>query len=386
MTIGVFFGSRSPEHDISIITGQLIIAGLKKLGHFVVPIYLNKQGRWFLGTELGEMKTFTTKDLDFSKFSGYSLDLELSRNKLVFRKNGVFSKTITVDLAFPALHGANGEDGTIQGLFEMFNVPYVGCGVATSAIAMDKVITKKMLVAAGIPTAPFKSFTKNDWDRNKINILGELESEISYPVVIKPSMLGSSIGITKVNNSQEAEQAIETALYYGNTVLAEKAVENLVDLTCAVLGNDDPKASLVQESKVGADLLSFEDKYLKDGGTQLGKAASGMIIPARIDAQLTESVRNTAVEVFKALDCRGIARVDFLLDNKAGKYYVSEVNTLPGTLYHHLWAQSGLSLEALLTTLIQLSEEDHMRRNRFATVFESDLLKMAGGIKGTKLK
>lgn len=386
MTIGVFFGSRSPEHDISIITGQLIISGLKKLGHFVVPVYIDKQGQWMLGDELGQMKSFTAQGLDFSKFKNYSLDLENSRKKLVFKQKGIIGKTVTVDLAFPALHGANGEDGTIQGLFEMFNVPYVGCGVATSAMAMDKVITKQMLATAGISTAPFHHFTKDDWDGARADILSALESKLGYPMVIKPPLLGSSIGIAKANDRADAERAIETALYYGNSVLVEKAVQNLMDLTCAVLGNEAPVASLVQESVVGEDLLSFDDKYMKDGGTQLGKAGSSMVIPARIDESTTEAVRNTAIKAFKALGCRGISRVDFLLDTATKQFYVSEINTLPGTLYHHLWSRSGMELDALLARLLQLAEEEYRIRNRFASVFESDLLKMAGGIKGGQAK
>jgi D-alanine-D-alanine ligase len=381
MTIGVFFGSRSPEHDISIITGQLIISGLKKLGLPVVPVYLDKTGQWMLGEQLGQLKSFTAKELDFSKHKAYILDLENSKGKLVFKEKGVFGKTITIDLAFPALHGANGEDGTIQGLFEMFNVPYVGCDVTASAIAINKSLTKKILSTAGIPTAPFKSFTRKTWDNTKASILPELETVITYPMMVKPPMLGSSIGIAKVTNQIELEQAIETAFYYGNEVLIEVAVPNLIDLTCAVLGNDNPEASLIQESVISKDVFSFEDKYLKDGGAQLGKAVNSTIIPARLDSKTTDLIRRVAIESFQAIGASGIARVDFLYDSQAGKFYVSEINTLPGTLYHHLWAKSGIELDVLLTRLIKLAQESYQIKNQYATVFESDLLKMTNSIK-----
>ncbi len=381
MTIGVFFGSRSPEHDVSIITGQLIISGLKKLGYSVVPVYLDKQGRWLLGEELGELKSFTTSKIDLDKFQNYNLDLEESRGKLVFKKKGLGGKTVTVDLAFPAFHGSNGEDGTIQGLFEIFSIPYVGCDVASSAVTMHKTLTKLMLKASDIPTAEFKNYTKSDWDRDHNKILAEVESTLAFPVIIKPPLLGSSIGIVKAASRTELEQGIETAFFYGNEILVEDCVENLMDITCAVLGNSEPQASLLQESAISQDILSYQDKYLTDGGTQLGKSASGMIIPARIDEDTTKSIQETAIRAFKALRCSGIARVDFLFDRQAKKFFVSEINTLPGTLYHHLWAQSGIELDSLLKKLIELAAEAHEQKNRYATVFESDLLKMAGGIK-----
>lgn len=380
-TIGVFFGSRSPEHDISIITGQLIISGLKKLGFPVVPVYIDKQGRWFLGAEFGELKSFTGSKLNLDNFKQYTLDLEQSQGKLVLNQKGFLGKTLVIDVAFPALHGSNGEDGTIQGLLEMFNVPYVGCNVASSAIAMDKILTKQILKANNIATSEFISFNKTSWDKGYDAILNDLEKTLGFPMVVKPPLLGSSIGIVKVSNRKDLVQAVETAFYYGNQVLVEDCVENLMDITCAVMGNDEPIASLLQESVVSSEVLSFSDKYLADGGSQLGNAQKSMLIPARISAQLTEQIRASALAAFKALNCAGIARVDFLLDQQAGKYYVSEINTLPGTLYHHLWDKSGVPFLQLLTRLIALGEEAHAAKNRYATVFESELLKMAGSVK-----
>lgn len=380
-TIGVFFGSRSPEHDISIITGQLIISGLKKLGFPVVPVYIDKQGRWFLDSEFGELKSFTGSKLNLDNFEQYTLDLEQSKDKLVFNQKGFLGKTLIVDVAFPALHGSNGEDGTIQGLFEMFNVPYVGCGVASSAIAMDKVLTKQILKVNNIPTSEFKSFSKAEWDKGYDGILNDIEAALKFPVIVKPPLLGSSIGIAKATNRKDLVQAVETAFYYGNQVLVEDCVENLMDITCAVMGNDEPTASLLQESVVSSEVLSFSDKYLTDGGSQLGNAQKSMVIPARISAQLTEQIRASALAAFKALNCTGIARVDFLLNRQTSEYFVSEINTLPGTLYHHLWDKSGVQFSQLLTRLITLGEEAHAAKNRYATVFESELLKMAGSVK-----
>ena len=380
-TIGVFFGSRSPEHDISIITGQFVISGLKKLGYPVVPVYLDKRGRWFLGQEFGELKSFTGSKLNLGNFKQYVLDLGQSQGRLVFTQKGLLGKTLAIDVAFPALHGSNGEDGTIQGLFEMFNVPYVGCNVASSAMAMDKILTKQVLKANNIPTAQFQSFSKTEWDKGYEAILQGLENTMGFPMVVKPPLLGSSIGIVKVGNRKDLVQAVETAFYYGNHVLVEDCVENLMDITCAVLGNDEPIASLLQESLASSEVLSFTDKYLTEGGSQLGNAQKSLVIPARISANFSESIRASALAAFKALNCAGIARVDFLLDQQTGKYFVSEINTLPGTLYHHLWDKSGIQFPQLLIRLIALAEATHMAKNRFTSVFESELLKMAGSVK-----
>ncbi|MDO8664363.1 MAG: D-alanine--D-alanine ligase family protein [Candidatus Liptonbacteria bacterium] len=388
MNIGVFFGSRSPEHDVSIITGELIISELKKLGHTVVPVYLDKNGRWFVSEELGALKFFTGGPAraggGTEKMENYGkvyLDIEASKRELVFKKKGFGGKEYVVDLAFPAFHGRNGEDGTIQGLFEIFNVPYVGCDVASSAITMDKVITKLLCERFGIPTADFIYFESGEWDTQKSQLLDNAERKLSWPMFVKPARLGSSIGITKAKNSKELEFAIEVALKYDDKVLVEKAVENLADITCCVIGSESPKVSLLQEAVFGSDLFSYEDKYLEDGGAQLGNAKQKLVIPADIGAQLTEEIRRSSAEIFKRFGCSGIARVDFLLDRKSGKYYVSEINTLPGTLYHHLWKASGVEIGALIKELIKTAEERYKKKERLINSFESDLLKFAGSIK-----
>ncbi len=401
MTIGVFFGSRSPEHDISIITGQLIISGLRDLGFKVVPVYLSKKGEWLLGEELGTLKTFTDPlvKIDPKKFGKYYLDLEEStpsssppyhggerEGRLVFKKKGIFGKSLTIDLAFPAFHGSYGEDGTIQGLFEMFNMPYVGCGVAASAMAMDKILTKQYYEANQIPTPKFLYFDRNEWEEDKSLILEEIKTKLRWPVFVKPARLGSSIGMGKVKDSEKLEFAIEVALHFGERFLAEEAVEELMDVTCCLLGNEHPRPSLLQESVFSDEFFSYEEKYLKEGGAQLGKAHSKIIIPARLDDQKTAAIQAMAVKIFKLFGCSGIARVDFLYNKKTKKFYANEVNTLPGTLYHHLWKKSGLVLPELLKLLLDLSQERHARAQKITSTFESDLLKQTRSAKLGGLK
>ena len=388
--IGVFFGSGSPEHDISIITGELIVAGLKGLNYSVTPVYITKTGKWMLGEELGDLKLFTdpnNKIEDNKKYYEYYLDLEESVGKMVFRRKGLMSRIITIDLAFPALHGSYGEDGKIQGLFEMFGVPYVGCEVPASAIAMDKALTKQMMLVNNIPTAKFIVFTKREWQEQSQNLKSKILN-LKWPVFVKPVHLGSSIGISKVKDKdgKDLENKIEVALHYDDKVLVEEAVENMMDVTCCVIGNEDLRASELQESVFASDLFDFEAKYIEGG--QLGKGQNSFIIPARLDAQITLAIKETAKQVFRILGCTGIARVDFLFDKQAKKFYANEVNPLPGTLYHHLWKASGLELDQLLQELIKFAEERYEKKRQVNYTFESSVLKNLRGNKlgGAKLK
>lgn len=377
--IGVFFGSGSPEHDVSIITGQLIIGGLKKLGYQVTPVYITKTGKWMLGEDLGDLKLFADpakKIEDEKKYYEYYLDLEESVGKMVFRRKGFIGKSITIDLAFPALHGSYGEDGTIQGMFEMLGIPYVGCDVPSSAIAMDKALTKVVMKDARIPTTKFISFTKSDWERNRELVMQRIR-ELVFPVFVKPVHLGSSIGIAKIKagDEKDLEFRIEVALHYDNKVLVEEGVENVMDVTCCIIGNDDLTASVLQESVFSSDLFDFNEKYLKEGGAQLGKAQSGLQIPARLDEATTQSIQNAAKEVYRALGCSGIGRVDFLFDKQSKKFYANEVNPLPGTLYHHLWKASGLEFGQLLEKLIRFADEKYKQKRSVNFTFESNVLK-----------
>jgi D-alanine-D-alanine ligase len=386
--IGVFFGSGSPEHDVSIITGELIIGGLKKLGYQVTPVYITKTGKWMLGEDLGDIKLFS--DPSFAKasegkpsYARYYLDMEESVGKMVFRKKGLIGKSIIVDLAFPALHGSYGEDGTIQGLFEMFGIPYVGCDVPSSAVSMDKALTKIMMRDAGIATTKFVHFLKSDWEKDKQTIISRVQKELTWPVFIKPVHLGSSIGIAKVKpgDDKDLEFRIEVALHYDNKVLVEEGVENVMDVTCCVIGNDVLTPSVLQESVFFSDLFDFNEKYLKEGGAQLGNAQSGLQIPARLDAVTTSAIQNTAKDVYRALGCSGIARVDFLVDKTSNKFFANEVNPLPGTLYHHLWKASGVELGQLLQKLITFAQEKYEQKRSVTFTFESNILKQLGSKK-----
>jgi D-alanine-D-alanine ligase len=300
----------------------------------------------------------------------------------------MFGKSIQIDLAFPALHGTFGEDGTIQGLFEMFGVPYVGCGVPASAISMDKALTKIMMQNAAVPTTKFIAFTKYEWQIQESRIKSQVKTELKFPLFVKPVHLGSSIGIGKVRDEKELKQKIEVALYYDDKVLVEEGVENVMDVTCCIIGNQELVASELQESVFAKDLFSFEDKYISDGGAQTGKAQNSLVIPARLPLEISNNIKQTAKQVYKALGCAGIARVDFLVEKNTNKFYANEVNPLPGTLYHHLWEKSGVKLPELLQKLVQYAEEKYKERRSINFTFESSVLTNLGKGKlgGNKLK
>lgn len=392
-TIGVFFGSRSPEHDVSIITGQLIISGLKELGYHVIPIYINKKGQWLISEKLGSIKFFTDPNQKLLKeVSRFYLDLEESIGKESFKQKSIIGKKITIDLAFPAFHGQNGEDGTFQGLCEMLNVPYVGCDVTSSAITMDKVLTKMIYKANNISTVDFVYFNLEQWRVNKKDIIQQIKS-LNWPVMIKPARLGSSIGISKVKsrteqgsgtgtkNQKDLEFAIEVALHYDEKVIVEKCITDLMDVTCCLIGNDNPTPSLLQESVFSSGFFSYEDKYLKGGGAQTGNATQSIIIPARLDSKTTKEIQNAAVKVYQVLGCSGIARVDFLYDKKTKKWFANEINTLPGTLYHHLWKKSGVPFGELLKKLIGFAEEKYQKKKQITYTFDSNILTQASSTK-----
>lgn len=380
MRIAVFFGGKNPEHDVSIITGQLIIKGLKDLGHMAYPIYISKEGKWYLNEKMDSVEFFKNKPSNL----GTEVMVDFAKNQdgsVNFKTKGFFAKSYQVDLAFPAIHGQNGEDGTIQGLFELLNIPYVGCNVVTSAIAMDKVLTKLFYQRFNFPTTKFIYFNKSEWESKKDSLITEIKSNLTWPVFVKPSRLGSSIGMTKVKAEEDLDFAIEVALHYDSKVLVEESVEDLMDITVALIGNKDPKVSSIQESSFSKDFFNYEDKYLNDGGAQLGNAQKSIIIPARLDEKTTKEIQHMAKDIYLVLEATGIARVDFLYNKTFKKFYANEINTLPGTLYHHLWKESGINLNELLSLLIEYAVEVNKEKESLTYVFESSILEKSSSNK-----
>jgi len=380
-TIAVIFGGRSTEHDVSIITAHTpIIQSLFATGQFDVwPIYIAKDGSWYADQAMNDIAYF--KEDNFEAHLAKQKKVQILFDKgLKIILPGARSKAIQIDVAFPAMHGTFGEDGSLMGLLRMAGIPFVGCDLFASAVAMDKVLTKQVISAEGIPVVPYVWFTKNDWEIKK-DILKEKISKLKRPVFVKPVHLGSSIAITKVKESHELENAIEVALHYDDKALVEESIENLIEVTLPIMGNDELRLAAIEKPLNKTDFFDFNDKYLSDGKKGGGVNSQYSEIPAKIDKELAEQVEDLGERTYRALGCSGIARVDFLIEGVTKRVYINEVNTLPGSLYSHNWKKVGVSNVELVTALVDLAEERFAAHQNITYTFDSDILKKAGGQK-----
>lgn len=379
----VIFGGRSAEHDVSIITGVSIISALSNLPNYsVYPLYIAKNGGWYSFEKLKNIETYqdsnTLKTL-LENEKTWSVNFN---NGLTLTQLGFFNKPLSIDIAFPAMHGTNGEDGSLMGLLRLANIPFVGCDLEASSIAMDKVLTKQVTSQYGLKSTPYIHFTDPEWTQEQPEILKKINL-LSYPLFVKPVHLGSSIGITKVTDPAQLHQAIEVALHFDNKVIVEEAVSNLVEVTCLALGNPpNLTTSLVEAPKWQADFLNFEDKYIHKGGAITKGSHETTIIPAPIDEQLTTLVQELTKQAFICIGGNGIARCDFLINSQTREIFLNEINPLPGTLYMHNWKKSGISPVELVDKLVQLAIEQYENNKKYTHIFNSSVLQTARG--GTK--
>jgi D-alanine-D-alanine ligase len=384
-TVAVIFGGRSAEHDVSIITAHIpIIDTLLASGEFDVwPVYITKDGAWYSDKEMC--------DLAFFQEDGWEAKIaRMQKVRLSFDKGlkiewpGFFDKHVKVDVAFPAMHGTYGEDGSLMGVLRMAGVPFVGCDLAASAVAMDKVLTKQVLEAEKISVVPYVWFTKDQWTKDEETYQKRIKHELKYPLFVKPVHLGSSIGISKVKDEKELENAIEVAFHYDEKVLVENAITDLTELTLPILGNDELRVACIERPLNKTDFFDFSDKYLSGGKKGVGANNAYSEIPADIGEEMTEKVKELAMRTFKTIGLSGIARIDFLVDNAHKHIYVNEINTLPGSLYHHNWKKAGVSNMDLVLGLIKLAEERFATMKDTTFAFKSDILKKVGGSKAQK--
>lgn len=384
-TIAVIFGSRSAEHDISIITAlAAIIKPLEATKQYKVEaVYIAKDGSWYWDEKLKDIKLYQSGEIDEFMRKAPKVQLQLD-NGLTLVKSSPFAgrkQYKKVDVVFPATHGTHGEDGELMGLLEMANVPYVGCGVTASAIAMDKVLAKLVTQTHGISSPKMKFFNKEDYSANMDSWHKTIMHDLKLPLFVKPARLGSSIGITKVENERELANAIEVALHYDDKALVEEAVQNLIEVTVPIIGNDELTYASVEQPLAKEDgVFDFETKYMNNGkgGKKMGgeSGAQGYSrIPADISAALTKESLRVAGAVYHAIGAEGIARVDLLIDNKAGVVYFNEVNPLPGSLYNHNWRASGISNVELVSRLVDLAEDRWSKKQKLTTTFNTSFLK-----------
>ncbi len=385
-TVAVIFGSRSAEHDISIITAlSAIIKPLELTKKYnVEAVYIAKDGSWYWDEKLKDIALYQSGEID--QFIGKAPKVQLQfDNGLTLVKSSQFAGRKAykkIDIVFPATHGTHGEDGELMGLLEMANVPYVGCDVPSSAISMDKVLSKLIVEAHGIEAPVMQFFTRKQYEANMSGWHEAIKDRLKMPLFVKPARLGSSIGISRVESEKELTNAIEVALHYDDKVLVEEAVPNLIEVTVPVMGNDELTVALVEQPIVSeSGTFDFDTKYLGQGkgGKKMGGKTSGSQgyskLPADISSSLYETSELLAQQVYRAIGCSGIARVDLLIDSKANKVYFNEINPLPGSLYAHNWRASGMSSVDLVTNLVELAEKRWAEKQKLNTTFSTNFLK-----------
>jgi D-alanine-D-alanine ligase len=362
LRVGVIFGGRSGEHDVSLVSAKAIIDGLDPLRYEVVPIGITRDGAWLRPADAREALENGLQNLTNSQRA--MLMPEPGHGGLVALNTGLAIDAL--DVVFPILHGPNGEDGTVQGLLELANIPYVGSGVLGSAVGMDKLAMKTAFAAWGFPQVQYQMIRKFDWQQQPQRILDILLDRFELPVFVKPANLGSSVGISKVKDKSQLRAAIDLAARYDRRIIVEAGVPGVREIECAVLGNDEPLASVLAEVIPGSEFYDYEDKYVNN--------RTKVVMPLEIDEDLAHQIRGLAVKAFLALDLAGMARVDFFLDDK-DNVYLNEVNTLPGftpiSMYPKLWEESGLPYGKLLDRLIELAIDRHAERSRLETAFQA---------------
>lgn len=388
INVAVFFGGDSVEHEVSIISAVQAMTHLNREKYNVIPVYLSKSGIMYTSSDMFEINNFK----HINELIAKSRIVEISNNGqgviLKTDKKNDFSgkKPIKLDVALPVVHGTNCEDGTLQGYLEMLRLPYVGCDVLASSVGMDKAIFKSVLRTAGIPVLDCIRFSANDYSEYSKNILQRIDTAIGFPLIVKPVNLGSSIGISKVNTKDDLNSAIETAFMYSDSVLVERAVQNLREINCSVLGDkNDCTASPCEEPFGNDEILSYEDKYTNSSKTK-GMASLKRRIPADIPDAVTESIREFACRTFKAIGAHGVVRIDFLMDDQSKEIFVNEINTIPGSLAFYLWEAAGMKYTEMLDKLVSLAFSRQRKRENLRFEIDTNILSQCGsfGAKGSK--
>lgn len=387
--IGIFFGGRSTEHEISVISANQAMHAFDKEKYEILPLYITKEGKMLTGDSLFDINEYRNVPELEKKCTEVFLRPQYGDYNIYTLKRGLFGGKLqivtTIDVAFPVLHGANGEDGTFQGLLRTIGIPFVGCDVMASANGMDKISMKMILQSQNIPVVDFVWFTDKDWHTKKDSIISRIESELKYPVIVKPSNLGSSVGIGKAATRNELEDKIRDAEKFSNRIIVEKLIEDLQEINCSVLGDASKyETSVLEEPIKTGDFLSYEDKYMGGGKGQKGMQASEKRIPAELPKELTERIQFLAGETFRVLDCQGVSRVDVIIDKSTGNVYVNEINTIPGSLSFYLWEATGISFSQLMDNLVKLALKRNRDLSHKTLSFDQNIFALGAGYGGAK--
>ena len=387
--VGVFFGGRSTEHEISVISANQAMAAMSREKYDIIPVYITKEGKWYTGEALTDVANYRDTDALLQKCEQvYMRPIYGDYNLYSMKTAGVFRhdhKVIAaLDVVLPVLHGSNGEDGTFQGVIETIGIPFAGCDVLASANGMDKITMKMILASEDVPVVDYVWFTDKEWFSRHDALVEKVEKKLGYPVIVKPANLGSSVGIHRADNRKALEAAVADAEKYTSRIIVEHLVEDLCEINCSVLGNcDDYRMSVLEEPIKSGEILSYEDKYMGGTKTERGMQASKKRIPADLPADMTERIKFLAGETFRVLSCHGVSRVDFIVDRKDNSVYVNEINTIPGSLSFYLWEATGLTFEALMDELVRLAFKRKEEQSRKTVSYSANIFAMGGGVKGT---
>ena len=384
--IGVFFGGKSVEHEVSIISALQVIENLDKEKYNIIPIYISKDNKFYSSEFLSDINRY--KDLDeIVRLSDEVYFTHENGSLLVNKKDGIFKKVLfKIDIVFPVVHGLNVEDGTLEGFLEMYNIPYVGCDVCSSAVGMNKIIFKKVLESSNIPVVEYDTLNISEFEQDSKKAFEKIKDKLSLPIIVKPANLGSSVGIEIIKDEKEFVPKMQQVFEFCENVLIERCITNLREINCSVVGDfSSQEVSVLEEPIKEDEILSYKDKYLGNGKggklSKMGGKSSGMAsltrkIPAQLDKDQEDEIYNLAKNTFKLLNCEGISRIDFIIDGDNNKIYVNEINTIPGSLSFYLWEPKGVKFSELLDKAIRIAIKRQERRNKITYSTNVNILNM----------
>ncbi|MBQ0083677.1 MAG: D-alanine--D-alanine ligase [Clostridiales bacterium] len=385
--LAVFFGCRSVEHEVSIISAVQAMGAINREKYEVTPVYVTKNGEMYTSSAMFTIEEFRNIPELLSKSEPITFIKSGDRVFLRYLNSSLFSKKkdIPIDVAFPIVHGTNCEDGTMAGYFEFLGLPYIGCDIISAAVGMDKAVYKDVLAAAGLPVLPCIKFSSRSYNADKQSVIDNIEKEFGYPVIVKPVNLGSSVGITKASDKETLTDAIELAVSFADTILVERAITSLREINCSVIGDaDTAEASVCEEPIMNDEILSYNDKYM-GGGKQKGMASLGRKLPADLPEDKTAEIRELSCKIFKAIGASGVVRIDYLLDTETGKVYANEINTIPGSLSFYLWEATGLKYTDMIDKLVNLAFKRQRNRDNLTFTIKTNILSgVSFGSKGSK--
>lgn len=403
LKVAVIYGSRTCEHDVSIVSALQAMDNLDKNEYEIVPVYIARDGQWYTGRLLRNITFYSAfkPELVTHVAPVMSEDGKLTLMPVTSIAPHGFKGMVKVlmsnmnlgedtvekcDVVLPVMHGMNGEDGTLQGLLELFNVPYTSTGVLGSALGMDKIAMKQFFRGCGLPVVDGMWFARSEWNKNHEEVLSRVESSCPYPVYVKPANLGSSIGISRATDRQSLIKAIETAVEYDRRILVERGIEKPVEINCSALRiKGEVRASLCEMPASWEEFLTFDDKYLRGSKSGKGQGMESLArkVPAPISDELTQRIQQMTTQVYNAMDCKGVVRIDYMLDGD--ELYINEINIIPGSLAFYLWEPLGISFKEMLDCMIEDAFTAYAEKNRSVFSYDSSILRsVQGGLKGAK--